>query len=256
MGMVLLDPDGRILHHNRVFGEWLAPFGKPLVGLSVCALPLRQLDGEAIMQDVFLLADRSGRERWLKCQRQAGNASAEARYYTDISECCEAWQSQVESIGVLKQQAVMDPATGLLSRRAMMALLDVEVARSRRYRNTLTVMVMSLQGPAAALQQDDADKVMARIAGVLRDRLRWADMIGRVDRTDLMLMLPETDLQASLILETRLRELLLAMEVSIGAGTKVALDACFGIAEWQEPDDVVRILRRVRDAVRQGGGRA
>lgn len=252
--MLLLDPYGRILHHNRVFGEWVAPFGKPLIGLSIYALPLQPADSEAAMQDVFLLADRSGRERWLKCLRQAGNSGTEARYYTDISECCRAWQAQTETARALKQQVVTDPATGLLSRRAMMALLEVEVARSRRYRNALSVMVMSLKGPVTRLHDADADRVMARVTGVLRDQLRWADMIGRVDRTDFLLMMPETDEPAAQTLGGRLRELLIAMEMPLGVGRTVALDACFGIAEWKEPDDVVRILRRVRDAIRRVGG--
>jgi diguanylate cyclase len=132
-------------------------------------------------------------------------------------------------VGRLADAANTDPLTGLLNRRALDEGFDVELARSRRTRSALTLVMIDLdhfkefndrRGHPAG------DTVLQRLAGVLNDTTRTADVVSRIGGEEFAVLAPETGVPGGLALAERLRR---AIEVEFSSETPT-LTASLGVA--------------------------
>lgn len=123
-------------------------------------------------------------------------------------------------------------ASGVLARAAIQHRLDSEISRSRRYDNELTCISVHCPGPDA----------VARIAGVarlLKEQLRWVDLLGQWSDDTLLVVLPETALEAAAGLRDKLAALL--------AAPGVGAIAC-GVTAWHKGDNAERMVARAMES--------
>lgn len=156
----------------------------------------------------------------------------------------------------------IDELTGLLNRRAIVARLGEEVARSIRYRTSLAVVLADLDhfkrinDTHGHLAGDLALRHMARR---LRQYQRDTDIAGRYGGEEFLLVLPSTDRTGAEQLCRRLRNRLNAS----GARWKkhpLLVTASFGVAELGVACCTARDLletadRRLYDAKARGRNR-
>jgi hypothetical protein len=119
-------------------------------------------------------------------------------------------------------------ASGVLARAAIQHRLDGEISRSRRYHNALSCITVYCQDPAAPTQLVD-------VARLLKEQLRWVDLLGQWREDTLLVVLPETALDAA----ERLRAKLAALLRAPGAGGIVC-----GVASWRKGDNAERMVAR------------
>ena len=119
-------------------------------------------------------------------------------------------------------------ASGLLARAAIQHRLDSEISRSRRYHNELSCITVHCQAMAAPTQ-------LAGVARLLKEQLRWVDLLGQWRDDTLLVVLPETALAAS----DRLRAKLAALLAAPG----IDAIAC-GVASWRKGDNPERMVAR------------
>jgi len=151
----------------------------------------------------------------------------EAHYFSDVTEA-EALIRDLASLeNQVRQLEIKDPETGLLNRHAILHALDSQISRSRRYGNPLAAVVLR-RGQA------EAPAAMRQFCEELNSRLRWADQIGRLDRTGFLLVLPETNAADAAALAARLTESAAAVHRSV--------------TEWQRGDDARKLLQRLGEA--------
>ncbi len=146
-------------------------------------------------------------------------------------------------------QAIDDELTGLPNQRAFRQLLDNQVTRSRRYNNPLSVMAVRLQpqNRDTALIADLPEGAILAAAQCLRDRLRWADSIGRWDDNTFLIALPETGIGDAGTLIDKIERGLIASQALINQQFPVRVR--FGLAEWQTRVDARGLLDEVLQAV-------
>jgi PleD family two-component response regulator len=84
---------------------------------------------------------------------------------------------------------------------------------------------------------------------LLKDQLRWADLIGCTDEQEFMLALPETPETAALQLTHKLKPLL--GETSSTSLAGMSIWSCFGIAGWRKSDNAPSLLQRASTALAQ-----
>lgn len=132
----------------------------------------------------------------------------------------------------LAEQSLTDPVTGLLNTRGLIVALEPQVSRSRRYDSPLSLVMLEPQGEAV-----DAG-MLTRVSRVLKDQMRWADMIGCNEHRQFILALPETRQGDAMKLIEKLRACLLAAGEGSDAGF------AFGVAEWTKSDNAHTLLER------------
>ncbi|HEX7554601.1 MAG TPA: diguanylate cyclase [Geothrix sp.] len=110
---------------------------------------------------------------------------------------------------LLETLSVTDVLTGLANRRRLMTRLEEEVARARRYKTPLAVVMIDIDH---FKQVNDVhghamgDEVLRNIGAMLKAGVRTTDLAARYGGEELTLVLPHTDIPAATMVAENLRE--------------------------------------------------
>lgn len=130
----------------------------------------------------------------------------------------------------VRRLAVRDPLTDLYNRRHMESVLDVELVRVRRYGrklSTIMIDVDNLKGLNDRYGHPAGDKVLRRLAEVIRDNIRASDVPVRLGGDEFIVLLPETGIERAIGVAERIAEASRAIRCN---GHPVYFS--IGISEW------------------------
>jgi diguanylate cyclase (GGDEF)-like protein len=148
----------------------------------------------------------------------------------------------------LEEMAMTDSLTGLANRRSFVERLSAEIARSRRTRSVLSIVLMDLDGFKRindAHGHDVGDRVLIRLAEALVRSSRASDLASRYGGDEFVLMLPDTsNVQARELVS---RAGIAKFNVPADKSPLLVLNASWGIATWPLDADDVEGLLRVAD---------
>jgi len=221
VGVLLEGVGGRVLWRNEALAEALGAVDGAADG-RVEALTARAAERSLECTRVVLAPDRTAGAR--------GRVRA-VRYFVPVSEAPVARGALLR---LLDARPGLDPETGVLDAAGINRALQTEVSRSRRYGNPLSVVVLRT---ASALRG---------VARMLKEELRWADLIGRIEERALLVVLPESDAEAANHLVAKVRGML-----ARDAATHGRAAAQLGAAEWRRGDDSDALLRRACEALEE-----
>ena len=128
--------------------------------------------------------------------------------------------------------AAQDALTGVANRRALMLALEHELASAARQRTALALLMIDIDhfkhvndhyGHLAG------DQVLRHVVGVVRQRLRAQDVLGRYGGEEFLLLLPGTDLAGAQQLAQQLCQAVQAAPTEWG-GQQIAVTVSVGIA--------------------------
>lgn len=108
----------------------------------------------------------------------------------------------------LRRLAVSDPLTGLANRRQFHELGTAELSRTRRHARPLTLLMMDVDHFKAINDRYGhavGDETLKLLAAVCKTLLRECDLFARLGGEEFAAILPETDLDAAMLVAERLR---------------------------------------------------
>jgi len=241
VAMLLTAADGRIRGCNQAFAALLGDTVDNLAGQLPDDGMLAPLLGQGTLIN-WIMPD--GDTRWLaldifECDAEPGSR---ARFYLDVTEKLRFKQERDALVRELQAQSLYDTSLGsMFSRHGVLVSLRPLVSRSRRYNSPLSVVTMRIVTAA------DTGKSLTRIAHLLRDQTRWADLVGCNAGRDFILVLQETTRDAA----EQLVHKLAAHLAHMNANTDQPVQACYGITQCQKDDDEASILERAESALEQ-----
>jgi diguanylate cyclase (GGDEF)-like protein len=180
--------------------------------------------------------------RWLQDQRRGGAPptlrSALREISSDAGGYLYVTVSTVVAFSVfgyllgrhadrLAQLSETDPLTGLYNARGLLARLDAELARGRRYHQPLALLLVDLDG---LKQINDryghhaGDAALVRLADVIRSQLRETDVAARWGGDEFAILAPNTSQVSALALAERIRAGV------AGEGPRAHITASLGVA--------------------------
>jgi diguanylate cyclase (GGDEF)-like protein len=246
-------PTGMLAIDDQICIRWINPALETmlnldrdeLVGKDKTTLPegLHALFDET---DILHLSLNGEGERWLQREvkevADGANTSLRVHFYQDISHQVQAQQENDLLRRQVEDLTITDTLTGMANRKATLQALEVQVTRSRRYGNLLTLGAMRLTHPDLPDVGLPDGSILA-LAHYLRERLRWADIIGRFEDELFLLLMPETSVEdAQRLLEQIVEE--------CREGALSELDdnplpqLAIGVAAWEKGDDPKRLIQR------------
>ncbi len=167
---------------------------------------------------------------------------AAAAFMAACVAMCEMWFLVTELQGELALRARTDPLTGALNRRSMEEIALRETARSLRYGNSLSMIMVDIdnfkhlndtRGHAAG------DCALQALVRRLNCVLRQQDSLARMGGEEFAILLPDTPGAAALTIAERVRQAVADLEVSFETGP-VRMTVCAGVAQlgpacgWEE----------------------
>ncbi|HEX6701785.1 MAG TPA: sensor domain-containing diguanylate cyclase [Gaiellaceae bacterium] len=134
-----------------------------------------------------------------------------------------------DQLAKLRFLADHDPLTNLLNRRAFVRELEAEVGRARRYRHSLALLVLDLDGFKGVNDRHGhaaGDEVLQRVAETLTSILRDSDLAFRIGGDEFALILLEAEEPDARAVASRMAD---ALEADADPRVR-ALTASFGVA--------------------------
>jgi len=138
--------------------------------------------------------------------------------------------------------ARFDALTGVLSRRALLEALDVEVARAKRYGSALACLMLDLDHFKRINDKYGhpfGDTVLHLIARVISEHCRTNDFLGRYGGEEFLIILPETQIDGATTIAERVRSAV--AETSLDQNDE-RITLSIGVAEWRDGDGSAKRL--------------
>ncbi|VAX13518.1 hypothetical protein MNBD_GAMMA24-2155 [hydrothermal vent metagenome] len=258
--MLLVDETGLARWMNDLLAEILGEQAALLLdrGIEDVPEPLQSLFIENSTVHLAAANDYD-EDRWLLAStRSLGENAGFMQFFTDISAIQQLVQERDHLANELEEYILVDRQSGMPNRRALYQSLESQVSRSRRYHNPLSVILMrlnNLDDYISATQNKNPASLFISLRYMLNDQLRWADIIGRLDENELLMVLPETHVDDALTLAQKVSHRIEALdlpELETSPGLEnFQLDTHFGVAEWRKGDDVGLLMTRIRTQMEQ-----
>ena len=94
-----------------------------------------------------------------------------------------------------------------------------------------------------------ASFVPLAVSQLLKDQLRWADLVGQTKTLEFVLVLPETTKEDAETIASKINEAVNELTVTGENGDEVELIPLFGVTEWTKGDDTRSLLKRAGNAL-------
>jgi len=253
-GILVVDNNQQVVWVNKAFEEFLNIETDSLIGKSTDEISSAEFKSVLdLNDDIVITKSKRHGNRWLRCWHQRleidESVAGNTYFLIDVSDHYRLQDELKRIQNELEIKSTRDIPTGLLNRRGLMQVLDAQVARSRRYNNPLSLILIEITGyiygEAKALRKD---QILIEIGHLFNDQLRWADVSGRLDNENFLLILPETENDAAMNLVDKIKTSL--ENITVGKNEqKVLLETCFGVASWEKGDDQGKLLSRAEHAL-------
>lgn len=146
---------------------------------------------------------------------------------------------------LLRELRDRDTDTGLLTPWRVFQCLLGEVARSERYGNKLSCLLLELRGFSAA-DDETRLKLTTRLADVMRN----TDYAGDWGEGEFLLVLPETDDDGARAFDNKLKSALAELDLPAGTGGEPSVTITTSITTRLGGDDARAILTRLGTEIR------
>jgi diguanylate cyclase (GGDEF)-like protein len=170
---------------------------------------------------------------------QVASAVQGMRLYQELADSRRELQrlneQLLESMGIQHHLARTDPLTGIPNRRYLEEALEAECARSNRYGQTLSVVMVDidhLKKINDAHSHQKGDEALRYTARLARECCRQADVVARYGGDEFVFVLPATELKEAGVFAERFRQRLAERPPSDRAGKPVHLTVSLGVVEW------------------------
>lgn len=148
----------------------------------------------------------------------------------------------------LERLAFTDRLTGAWNRRYFERIATVEIARSRRYRQPLSLLFIDIDYFKRVNDRHGhqaGDAVLIEATRLLRDNIRYSDTLTRWGGEEFIVLAPVTCLSEALTLAEKLRSRIAAHEFPSAGRITISL----GVAEYQVEEELDGWLRRADQAL-------
>lgn len=151
----------------------------------------------------------------------------------------------------LQVEANTDLLTGILNRRALQQVAEEEVARSLRYGQPLSLLLLDLDRFKSLNDRfghDMGDRALQLSASSFRDSLRSSDRVARWGGEEFLVLLPSTGLAEASLLAQRLRRNI--EELTLPSGVEpVRWTVSVGVAQLEPGQGWIELLARADKAL-------
>lgn len=241
VGIFLVNSDNRIIWVNKTLCEQIGLEARQLIG---------HLRSELPGTNIFPISERIARQHINSPNNDTLfnfnylSKSLESEF-DDIAEigCLVKFNNLSENQAQLGFEQV-EERTGLYTRHGILNKLTLNVSRSRRYFNPLSIIMLRV----APESDMDNESINQAIAMILRDKLRWVDDVGHWNMSDFLLILPETGEAAANKLARKIKFQLNRFKLP---ENHKKIPTIIAATSWHKGEDETNLLKRVTEQLNE-----
>ncbi|MBJ7898537.1 MAG: diguanylate cyclase [Cyanobacteria bacterium RI_101] len=145
----------------------------------------------------------------------------------------------------LQEQSLQDPLTALFNRRYLEQFLIQELARAKRHRYSVGVLMMDIdrfKNVNDTLGHEAGDRVLTAIGALLKNNIRASDVACRYGGEEMTIILPDTSLTDAYQKAEFLRRVIAELSLDYGQITLDSITASFGVACYPDHGERAKAL--------------
>lgn len=153
-----------------------------------------------------------------------------------------------ECLEELKELATIDRLTGIYNRMTIEKILDAEIIRARRYVSGMCVLFIDVdyfKKINDTYGHTQGDKVLIKVAQLLKDNIRRIDCMGRWGGEEFVIIAPGIELRDAYKMAKKLNKLIAVSEFQQDSEVTISI----GIAELSKDDIKETIISRADKAL-------
>lgn len=150
-----------------------------------------------------------------------------------------------EKNAILEKLSTTDPLTGLRNRRWVADVLALEVLRATRYGTPLSILMADLDHFKRINDEHGhlaGDTVLVHVSQIVQKMLRGNDVAGRYGGEELIVLLPQTDIEGAAALAERIRGAVEGAPCEGGEGRRLPVTVSIGVAQLERGQDARRLV--------------
>jgi len=248
MGLALSDANQNITWVNETFQNYLGISADEISGQSINELPEPLIPLFTSSSAVHIPKNAIRDDQWFMCNHKKLEENT-IHFITDVGPLYLLMQERESLKDELREALAVDEITGMPNKIALFQSLEPQISRSRRYNNLLSIVIMRINN-VDQLDLVQTSNLLLPISQMLNDQVRWADIVGKLNDSDFMLVLPETSADACKNLTNNLNERLNALPVADGLPDNFKVTASFGYSEWSKGDDLSLLMQKARNMLK------
>lgn len=159
---------------------------------------------------------------------------------------------RVRAIDLLRRMATVDMLTGVANRQHFLAIGEHEIARVRRSGQALALCMIDIDRFKAINDTHGhpaGDEVLRRMAAIMKNALRDADVCGRLGGEEFAVLLADAALEPALKVAERLRADIAAARFAVAADVELRVTVSIGICQLRESESLDQIMMRADKAL-------
>jgi|GEM_PF-403741 len=148
----------------------------------------------------------------------------------------------------LRDSALTDPLTGLKNRRFLDTIMETEIARADRYKQSMSMLCLDLdhfKNVNDTWGHPIGDEVLLMTAVLVKQTIRESDVVVRLGGEEFIVLLPQTGIEAALEAAERIRKAIEAAKHPIAGKFTVSV----GVIERNKGESYTGMYKRVDEAL-------
>jgi diguanylate cyclase (GGDEF)-like protein len=149
----------------------------------------------------------------------------------------------------IHKMAIMDGLTGLFNKRYFMENLDKEISRARRHKRALSLIMFDIdhfKNVNDTYGHLAGDHVLKSLSELIRSRVRREEIVARYGGEELVVLMPETDVDGAFQLAEQIRSRVETHEFSF-SGRTVRITISGGVAGAEEANFEIMPFIQIAD---------
>jgi diguanylate cyclase (GGDEF)-like protein len=152
----------------------------------------------------------------------------------------------------LERLANFDPLTGLYNRQAILGKLHELINHAKRYKEDFSLSMLDIDHFKKVNDRYGhltGDEVLEKIASLIYRNIRDTDIAGRYGGEEFIIILPQADSSAAMVVAERIRNIIENAEMKDSAGNVFAITVSLGISIWEHGEDAYSLISRADEAL-------
>jgi diguanylate cyclase len=151
----------------------------------------------------------------------------------------------------LSETVRLDQLTGVLNRRGLDEAFTAEVSRHKRGGGSLSVALLDIdnfKNLNDTYGHNVGDVALKHLADVVKKTIRPTDIVTRLGGEEFVILLPDTNIEESVITMTRLQRTL-TKEYFLGNNERLLITFSAGVALYRKDEEQADVLSRADQAM-------